>query len=252
MIPPRHVAQDAAGAAVTADGGIGVFAQANVLRDMQLVPVDSDLPAEHLCLLGCGITSGLGAVFNIAQVQAGASVAIVGCGHLGLWMVQGARIAGASQIIAVEPIARRRALAGELGATHLVDPADGDAVKQVKALTSGRGPDYAFEAAGSTEAMAQAVAMTRLAGTMVATGMEAPDSTVTLSAIDFAISGKRMLSSQTGGGHIRRDVPRFAAMLEHGEIDAAPIVSRLYALDEINEAVDAARDRSVLTGVVVP
>ena len=252
MIPPRFVATDAAGADVTADGGIGVFAQENVVRDMQLVPIDSDLPAEHLCLLGCGITSGLGAVFNVAQVEAGASVAIAGCGHLGLWMVQAARLAGASRIIAVEPLARRRTLAGELGATHLVDPADGDPVEQVKALTQGRGADYAFEAAGSTVAMAQAVAMTRPAGTMVATGMEAPDSTVTLSAIDFAISGKRMLSSQSGGSHIRRDVPRFAGMLARGEIDAAPIVSRLFSLDEINDAVQAARDRTVLTGVIVP
>ena len=252
MIPPRFVARDAAGADVTADGGIGVFAQENVLRDMQLVPVDSDLPAEHLCMLGCGITSGLGAVFNIAELEPGSSVAVVGCGHLGLWMIQAARLAGAAAIIAVEPIAARRALAGDLGATHLVDPADGDPVEQVKALTGGRGADYALEAAGSTVAMAQAVAMTRPAGKMVATGMEAPDSTVTLSAIDFAISGKRMLSSQSGGSHIRRDVPRFAAMLERGEIDPLPIVSRLYGLDEINDAVGAARAREVLTGVIVP
>ena len=252
MIPPRLVATDADGADVTADGGIGVFAERNVLREVQLVPVESDLPAEHLCLLGCGITSGLGAVLNVAQVEAGSSVAIAGCGHLGLWMIQGARLAGASQIIAVEPIAERRDVARRLGATHLVDPADGDPVEQVRALTEGRGADYGFEAAGSTLAMEQAVAWTRAAGTMVATGMERPDSTVTLSAIDFAISAKRFLSSQTGGGHIRRDVPRFAGMLERGEIDAGPIVSARFGLGEINDAVRAARAREVLTGVVVP
>jgi S-(hydroxymethyl)glutathione dehydrogenase/alcohol dehydrogenase len=229
-----------------------VFAQANVFRESQIVPIDSDLPAEHLCLLGCGITSGLGAVFNVAEVAPGSSVAILGCGHLGLWMVQAARVAGAAPIIAVEPIAQRRAVAAELGATHVVDPADGDPVEQVRALTEGRGPDYTLEAAGSTLAMEQAVAMVRGAGTMVATGMERPDSTVTLSAIDFAISGKRMLSSQTGGSHIRRDVPRFTGMLERGEIDAAPIVTRLFGLDEINDAVAAARAREVLTGVIVP
>jgi Zn-dependent alcohol dehydrogenase len=252
MIPPRLVATDADGTEVTADGGAGVFAERNVLREVQLVAVDSDLPAEHLCMLGCGITSGLGAVLNVARVEAGSSVAIAGCGHLGLWMVQGARLAGASQIIAVDPIAERREVARELGATDLVDPGDGDPVEQVRALTEGRGADYAFEAAGTTTAMEQAVAWTRAAGTMVATGMERPDSTVTLSAIDFAISGKRFLSSQSGGGHIRRDVPRFARMLARGEIDPRPIASRLFGLDEINDAVRAARNRTVLTGVVVP
>jgi S-(hydroxymethyl)glutathione dehydrogenase/alcohol dehydrogenase len=126
MIPPRHVARTHDGLTVTADGGIGVFAERMVHREIQLVAVDSDMPAEQLCMLGCGITSGLGAVFNIAQVEPGATVAICGCGHLGLWMIQAARLTGAARIIAIEPSPNRRALAGELGATDLVDPADAD------------------------------------------------------------------------------------------------------------------------------
>ena len=149
-------------------------------------PSTPELSDEHLSLLGCGVTAGVGAVLNLAEVQAGSSVAVVGCGALGLWMIQGARVAGATTIVAVEPRAERRELARAVGATHALDPADGDPVAAVKALTGGRGADYALEAAGPPEAMAQALAMTRPAGTMVPAGWETLSSTVTLPAVDFA------------------------------------------------------------------
>src|SRR5919206_217617 len=114
-----------------------------------------------------------------AEVQPGSSVVVVGTGHLGLWMVQGARVAGAAQIIAVEPIAQRRALAGELGATDLVDPTAGDAVERVRELTGGRGADYALEAAGRIDAMEQVFHMARNAGTVVYTGVQSMESTIT-------------------------------------------------------------------------
>ena len=179
-------------------------------------PSTPQLSDEHLSLLGCGVTAGVGAVLNLAEVQAGASVAVVGCGALGLWMIQGARVAGATTIVAVEPRAERRELARAVGATHALDPADGDPVAAVKALTGGRGADYVLEAAGPPEAMAQALAMTRPAGTMVPAGWETLSSTVTLPAVDFAVGGKRIQSCQYGGAHIRRDIPRFAGMLEAG------------------------------------
>jgi Zn-dependent alcohol dehydrogenase len=250
VVPPRHVATRA-GADVTADGGVGAYAEQMNLRDIGLVAVDTDLPDEQLCLLGCGVTTGLGAVFNLAEVEPGSSVAVAGCGHLGLWMIQGARVAGATQIIAVEPRPERRALAGELGATDLVDPAESDPVEQVQALTHGRGADFSFEAAGSSLAMEQAFMMTRRAGTFVPSGMETLDATVTLPAIEFAIGSRRIHACQYGGAHIRRDIPRFVQMLERGLVDARPIVSRLFALDEVNEAFRAAENCEVLTGVVL-
>jgi S-(hydroxymethyl)glutathione dehydrogenase / alcohol dehydrogenase len=252
MIPPRAVARRADGSAVHADGGIGTFAERMVYRESHVVAVDTDLPSEHLCLLGCGVTSGLGAVFNIAGVRPGSSVAILGCGHLGLWMVQAARAAGAAQIIAVEPLAQRRALAGELGATDLVDPADGDPVAQVKELTAGRGADFALEAAGAVAAMEQGFLMTRPGGVFVPTGVETMTATVTLPAVEFALAAREIRGSQTGGSHILRDIPRFARMLELGEVDAGPIISRSWTLDEVNEALAAARAREVLTGVIIP
>jgi S-(hydroxymethyl)glutathione dehydrogenase/alcohol dehydrogenase len=252
ILPPRAVATRADGAAVHADGGVGAFAERMVLRDVGVVAVDTDLPDEHLSLLGCGVTSGVGAVLNLAEVEAGSSVAVVGAGALGLWMIQGARVAGAATIVAVEPRAERRDLARAVGATHAVDPAEGDPVEQVKDLTEGRGADYVLEAAGPPDAMAQALAMTRPAGTMVPSGWETLSSTVTLPAVDFAIAGKRIQSCQFGGAHIRRDIPRFAQMMAAGLLDAEPLVSRRFTLDQANEALEAALARELITGVILP
>jgi S-(hydroxymethyl)glutathione dehydrogenase / alcohol dehydrogenase len=252
IFPPRVVATRADGTEVHADGGVGAFAERMVLRDIGVVTVDADLSDEHLSLLGCGVTSGVGAVLNLAEVQPGASVAVVGSGALGLWMIQGARVAGAATIIAVEPRAERRELAQAVGATHVVDPGDGDPVAAVKELTEGRGADYVLEAAGPPEAMAQALAMTRPAGTMVPAGWETLASTVTLPAVDFAISGKRIQSCQFGGAHIRRDVPRFAAMMAAGLLHAEPLIGRRFGLDEADDALAAAATREIVTGVILP
>ena len=123
-----HVADRHNGEPVSAAGNVGGYAEVMNVTATQVFPVATDLPDQWLSLLGCGITTGLGSVFNIAQVAPGSSVAVVGCGHLGLWMVQAARLANARTIIALDPIAWRRELAGTLGATHTVDPV-------------GRGPD---------------------------------------------------------------------------------------------------------------
>jgi S-(hydroxymethyl)glutathione dehydrogenase/alcohol dehydrogenase len=252
IFPPRVVAARADGTAVHADGGVGAFAERMVVRDIGVVAVEADVSDEHLSLLGCGVTSGVGAALNLADVQPGGSVAVVGAGALGLWMVQGARVAGAATIVAVEPRPERRAAAVRVGATHVVDPGDGDPVEQVKALTGGRGADSVLEAAGPPQAMAQALAMTRPAGTMVPSGWETLTSTVTLPAVDFAISGKRIQSCQFGGAHIRRDIPRFAALMAAGVLDAEPFVERRFALEEADEALGAALRRELITGVIVP
>jgi S-(hydroxymethyl)glutathione dehydrogenase/alcohol dehydrogenase len=256
MIPPRTAGTRSDGSAVHADGGVGVFAEQAVLRESVLAALDPEdaeaLPPEHAAMLGCGIISGLGAVLRVADVPRGATVAIVGCGHLGLWMIQGARLAGAERIIAIEPIAYRRDLARALGATDLVDPAQADPADEVRALTAGRGADVAFEAGGTTAGTELVIGLVRGGGTVVLTSMAQPTDTVTFPALDIGVSGKRILSSQSGGGHLRRDLPLFARLLRTGQIDAAPLMSATYPLVEIDRAFAAARAREVVTGVLLP
>jgi S-(hydroxymethyl)glutathione dehydrogenase/alcohol dehydrogenase len=247
-----HVAHRADGAPVTAAGNVGGYAERMNVTANQAFPLHTDLPDDVLSLLGCGITSGVGAVFNVAEVKPGRSVAIFGSGHLGLWMVQAARAAGAAQIIAVEPIAWRREMAGKLGATDLVDPAEGDPVEQVRALTKGRGADYALEAAGPTLAQEQAFRAARRAGAVVLTGVERLGATVTYSQTELALQGRRLLSCQNGNVRMRRDLPLLVGMLEDGRLDAGPIITARYGLDQINDALSASAEKRDLTGVIVP
>jgi S-(hydroxymethyl)glutathione dehydrogenase / alcohol dehydrogenase len=152
----------------------------------------------------------------------------------------------------VEPLPERRALAGRLGATDLVDPAEGDAIERVRALTGGRGADYALEAAGRIDAMEQAFQMARNAGTVVYTGVETMASTITFPAVQLALRGRTVRSCQSGNTWMSRDIPLFARMMEQGRVDPRPVISRTYTLGEINEAALASEERRDLTGVVLP
>jgi S-(hydroxymethyl)glutathione dehydrogenase/alcohol dehydrogenase len=247
-----HVADRQDGHPVSAAGNVGGYAEAMNVTANQVFPVETDLPNEWLGLLGCGITTGLGAVFNVARVQAGSSVAVVGLGHLGQWMVQAAKVAGARQIIAVDPIASRRELAGELGATDLVDPAADDPVAQVQRLTGGRGADYVLEAATLASAQTQAILMSRRAGTVVLTSVERADATVTIPQVAIAVQSRAILSAQNGNVRMRHDLPRFIAMMEDGWVTPEPIITTRYPLEGINEALVASIDKRDLSGVIVP
>ncbi len=247
-----HVANRRNGEPVSAAGNIGGYAEILNVTASQVFPVESDLPDEWLSLLGCGITTGLGSVFNVAQVQPGSIVAVVGLGHLGQWMVQGAKLASARRIIAVDPIASRRELAGRLGATDLVDPSLDDPVAQVQALSEGRGADYVLEAAALASAQTQAILMSRRAGTVVLTSVERGDATVTIPQVAISIASRAILSSQNGNVRMRRDLPRFIRMMEDGWIDPEPIITRRYPLSEINEALQASAEKRDLSGVIVP
>jgi S-(hydroxymethyl)glutathione dehydrogenase/alcohol dehydrogenase len=247
-----HVANRRDGHPVSAAGNVGGYAEVMNVTASQVFPVESDLPDEWLSLLGCGITTGLGSVFNVARVQPGSSVAVVGLGHLGQWMVQAAKLAAARRIIAVDPIAERRELAGTLGATDLVDPAVEDPVAQVQALTEGRGADYVLEAATLASAQAQAIVMSRRAGTVVLTSVERADASVTVPQVPIAVQGRAILSAQNGNVRMRHDLPRFIRMMEDGWVTPEPIITSRYPLDEINAALHASMEKRDLSGVIVP
>lgn len=217
--------------------GCGAFADAMVVHEASVVPVRTDLPDEQLALLGCGVTTGLGAALFTAKVAPGSSVAVIGCGGVGQSVIQGARIAGASTIIAIDPAPGRRDASLAVGATQAIDPAAGDPLEQVLALTEGRGADFTFEVVGRPELMVQAFQMARKEGRVTLVGMPPADATLELPALGAIFSGKVVSGSVVGGAQILRDVPRFIRLAETGQLDLASMVSTRITLDEINEGV---------------
>ncbi|MEX1009088.1 MAG: Zn-dependent alcohol dehydrogenase [Acidimicrobiia bacterium] len=239
------------GSDIRAMTGLGTFADEMQIDESMCVKIETDLPSEQLALIGCGVTTGVGAALNTAQVKPGSTVAIIGCGGVGQSVLQGARIAGASRIFAVDPVELKRKTAEQLGATDLIDPADGDPVQQVKELTEGRGADYAFEVIGLPETIQQAYATARRGGTAVVVGMSAFDATVTLSAMELFYGSKALLGCMYGGAQVRRDFPRLVGLVETGRLDIGAMVSRRIALDEINDAFRAMEAGEVIRSVIV-
>jgi S-(hydroxymethyl)glutathione dehydrogenase/alcohol dehydrogenase len=246
----RRVGETAGGEVVWGDGGIGTHAERLVYPQSNLVRVEGAVPPEQLALLGCGVTSGLGSVLEVAGVRPGQSVAVSGCGHLGLWMVQAARFAGATTVIAIDPEPWRRERALELGATHTLD-GSGDVPAAVRALTAGRGADVGLEAAGTTLAMRQSFEATRYGGVVVPTGLESLTAEVTLSNLQYALSSRTIVGSQCGGGDVRRIVPAYEALLARGTLRPDAIITARYPLDAAADAYPALRDPHQLTGVIL-
>ena len=231
--------------------GLGTFAEAMTVHEASLVRVETDLPAEQLALIGCGVTTGVGAALNTARVLPGSSVAVIGCGGVGQSVLQGARIAGAGRLIAVDPVAMKRKTSEALGATDLVDPADGDPVAQVKELTGGRGADYAFEVIGLPETVQQAYRMARRGGTVVVVGMPRQDSEVTFRGFPLFSDEKKILGCMYGSAQVRRDFPRFVELVETGRLDIGTMVTRRISLDGIDEAFRAMAAGEVIRSVIV-
>jgi S-(hydroxymethyl)glutathione dehydrogenase/alcohol dehydrogenase len=230
--------------------GLGTFAEAMTCDESSLVKIQSDLPDEQLALIGCGVTTGVGAALNTARVQPGATVAVIGCGGVGQAVIQGARIAGASRIIAVDMVEMKRKTAEKLGATDGVDPNQGDAVQQVKDLTGGRGVDYAFEVIGLPETTVQAYNMVRKGGTAVMVGMTRADAEVTLPTFDLFFNEKTLKGCKYGSGQVRRDFQRYIDLIETGRLDTANMVSRTIKLDEVNDAFGAMERGEVIRSVI--
>lgn len=231
--------------------GLGTFSDLMTVDESAVVKVETDLPAEQLALIGCGVTTGVGAALNTARVQPGASVAVIGCGGVGQAVIQGARIAGAARIFAIDPVEMKRKAAEQLGATDLIDPSAGDAVEQVKAATGGRGADYAFEVIGLPETIIQAYNTARRGGTAIVVGMPRWDSQVTLPGFNLFFEEKKLLGCMYGSAQVRRDFPRFVSLVETGRLDINAMVSRHIKLDEINDAFRAMQAGEVIRSVIV-
>lgn len=213
---------------------VGSFAEQAVIPQGAVIPIPKEHDLTEVCLIGCGVTTGVGAALNTAQVKPGSSVAIVGCGGVGLSILQGARIAGATTIIAVDPKAEKRELAMSLGATHTVDPSQENPVKAVRSLTKG-GVHYSFEALGLSETMEQAYGMARASGLCTVVGVAKYGAEVTLKAGTF-LAEKKITGSAYGSAVPKRDVPRFLDYYRRGELRLDDMITKKISLDQINDA----------------
>jgi S-(hydroxymethyl)glutathione dehydrogenase/alcohol dehydrogenase len=231
---------------------LGTMAEAMTVHEDYLVKVQTDLPDEQLALIGCGVTTGLGASLWTARVKPGSKVAVFGAGGVGIAAIQGACIAGAAEIIAVDPAPAKKQMASAFGATHFVDPTDGDPVEQIRALTGGRGVDYAIEVVGVVEVMRQAYAAARRGGVVVYVGALKADATLNLPANDLHYSAKTIIGCSNGSAQVRSDFAKIISLVETGRLDLGGMVSRRYPLEGINDAYDAMMAGEVVRSVLVP
>ena len=218
-------------------GRMGSFAEYVVMPAEQVVPVRKDIPLDELAIIGCAVTTGVGAVLNTAKVEAGATVAVIGCGGVGLNVIQGAALAGASRIIAVDLLDNKLAYAKQFGATDTVNGTSGDAVGQVREMTGG-GVDYAFEVIGNARTAEQAIEMTRQAGTAVIVGMAPQHQQAKFDPLLFVQKETRLLGSWYGSARPRLDFQRFIDLTVAGKLKVREMISEKYTLDQINEAYD--------------
>lgn len=250
MVSVPH-ADRADGTPLPAMTGLGTFAEQMTCHEMSLVKVETDLPDEQLALIGCGVTTGVGAALNTAQVEPGSIVVVIGCGGVGQAVIQGARIAGASRILAVDPVALKRDTAMKLGATETINPDDGDVATQVIMATGGRGADYVFEVIGNVDLILQAFMCTRPGGTTVAVGVPRTDTMVSVPSFPLVLQEKKLIGCVYGSAKVLRDFPRLIGLVESGKLDLSDMVTKTIVLDDINEGFRAMKDGEVIRSVIV-
>ncbi|WP_371529465.1 Zn-dependent alcohol dehydrogenase [Streptomyces sp. NBC_01283] len=219
--------------------GTGTFTEEVVVDAGCAVPIPDDVPFDIAALIGCGVTTGLGAAVNTAKVEAGASVAVIGCGGVGISAIQGARLKGAAQIIAVDPVASRREAALRFGATEAVSPDELADAKQ--RITAGEGFDYVFEVVGKSATARTAYETTRRGGTLVIVGAGAMDDNLQLNMFELFFDEKKILPSMYGGGDVLQSYERAIALWRAGRIDLESLITHRVPLSEINEALDQMR-----------
>jgi S-(hydroxymethyl)glutathione dehydrogenase / alcohol dehydrogenase len=244
-------ATDVAGANMYTSMGVSSFATATNCLGRAVVPISSDIPLDIASLIGCGVATGAGAALNTAPVSHGSAVAVIGLGGVGLAALMASVLRGAADVIAVDPVAARRENAGSLGATHLVDPADGDVVKQIRAISGRRGADIVFEAVGRSATIDTAIRATRRGGTTCVVGAAMPGDNVSLSAYHLFMDAKTLVGCQYGSVVPARDFPLLLDLWRAGKLPLERLVSRRVALAQVNEAFDdLARGRGIRTVIV--
>ncbi|NUL27478.1 Zn-dependent alcohol dehydrogenase [Streptomyces lunaelactis] len=224
--------------------GTGTFTEEVVVDAGCAVPIPDDVPFDIAALIGCGVTTGLGAAINTADVAAGSSVAVIGCGGVGISAIQGARLKGAAQIVAVDPVASRREAALTFGATEAVSPDELADAKQ--RITAGEGFDYVFEVVGRSATARTAYETTRRGGTLCIVGAGAMDDFLQLNMFELFFDEKRILPSMYGGGDVLTSYERAIALWRAGRVDLEGLITHRVRLAEINDALAQMRSGEAL------
>jgi S-(hydroxymethyl)glutathione dehydrogenase/alcohol dehydrogenase len=230
--------------------GISSYAERMLLHENSLVRIDPDLPLDRAALVGCGVLTGVGAALRSSGLQAGQTVAVFGCGGVGLSIIQGARIGGAREIIGVDVFPAKLEMARRVGATHVVNAAEDDPVKAVRALTGGAGVDHAFEAVGVAKLVRQAIESLAIRGTATIVGVLPPDAMIEFPWM--AIRPEcRVQTSRMGSNRFRTDIPLYLDFYRQRRLQLDEMVTKRGRLDDINEAFRAMKAgevaRTVLT-----
>jgi S-(hydroxymethyl)glutathione dehydrogenase/alcohol dehydrogenase len=228
--------------------GTGTFAEELTLPQQAAVKIDDDVPYEIGALMGCGVMTGVGSVTNVAKVRPGDSVAVVGCGGVGISVIQGARIAGAAEIVAIDMTDRKLDWARQFGATHAVTP---DQTEQLKdELTEGDGFDHVFEVVGSAGTIRSAYDLTRRGGNTVIVGVGRPDDQVTFNPFELLFMDRTIKPSYYGGARIPGDFQRLIGLWRAGRLDLEGMITRRLALPDLNDAFESLRAGEVIRQII--
>jgi S-(hydroxymethyl)glutathione dehydrogenase/alcohol dehydrogenase len=228
--------------------GAGTFSESLLLAEQGVVKIDDDVPFEIASLVGCGVMTGVGAALNTAHVSPGSSVVVFGCGGVGISAIQGARVAGAAEIVAVDLVDSKLEDAQRFGATHAVKPDDLDGLKAT--LTGNDGFDYAFEAIGSPITMRAAYDATRRGGTTCIIGVGGMDKEISFNAFELFYSEKTFVGSYYGSADVRSDFHRMLRLWKTGRLDLEGMISRKLGLEDVNDAIADLKAGAVIRQVI--
>jgi Zn-dependent alcohol dehydrogenase len=230
----------------------GTFSEYAVIPAIGAVKIPKAVDLRVAALIGCGVLTGVGAALNTARIQEGDTVAVVGCGGVGLNVIQGARLAGAAEVIAIDTAPAKLEMARSFGATAAVDASAGSSVSGVMDLTAQRGADVAFEVVGALPTIEQTIAMTRRGGQAVLVGVPRADITLTLPVfLGLIVAEKTIHGCWYGSSNVQRDVPRIIRMWQKGQLRLEELISREIALEDIEKAFAAMGTGEVARSVVV-
>jgi S-(hydroxymethyl)glutathione dehydrogenase / alcohol dehydrogenase len=229
--------------------GCGTWADELVVPRQAVIKVADDVPFDYAALLGCGIPTGVGAVFNTAKVRPGSKVAVVGAGGVGLSVIQGARIAGAATILAIDPNEAKHPIAKQFGATHTATL--DDLTETNGLLTGGQGFDYVFEVVGKAAAIQTAWQITRRGGDVIVVGAGAGDDNFQMSAFSLLFEGKTLKSSLYGESDLKRDIPLFVDLWRAGKLDLEGLITRRIRFEDLNDAIATLKRGDAIRQVVL-